>query len=331
MQTSLPFLYHPTTVLLVDDNISYLKQLKSLLSKNPLKVVSENSPFDALDIIRENVPEQTLIHSYLHYPEEEEFETYRVLVNVPSIYKTVYNHYRFEQISTVVVDYNMPGMTGIEFCKKIKDLPIKKILLTGDADEKIALDAFNQGLIDAYVQKQVIDFHLVIKDAIEKCQESYFQDFSRKIEAAFNPEEKKKTPFYSEEFKSYFKKVVQDQKIKEFYLLERSGSFLCLDEEGNHGVLATSSKETMEPFFESQEAVSADPKVINRLKNGSHILCYKHLTDTPLPQGSKWSEYVFEADSLTEDGDTFLCAYIPGKFGLPKSDLMTFKQSKALR
>ncbi|MBY0461804.1 MAG: response regulator [Alphaproteobacteria bacterium] len=328
MQSCLPFFYHPTTVLLIDDDRNYLRQLQSLLSRNAAKFIIEPTPQKALQIAYHNINMQASIHNCFNYLEEEELETYRMAVNVSNIYKMIYNDARFDQISTVIVDYNMPGMNGLEFCKKIQDTSIRKILLTGETDETLVIKAFNEGVIDAYIRKHQDNFYTVIQETLEKCQESYFADFSKKIEAVFDPEDQKKAAFCSEKFKDYFKIVTQTYKIKEFYMLERTGSFLCIDQDGNHGVLVTQSKESVELLLDSQEALTAHPKILKALKDNTHILCYKHITEAPLPAGSSWGEYTFPADYLKEDDETFLCAYVPGKFGLQKENLKTFNQSK---
>lgn len=192
----------------------------------------------------------------------------------------------------------------------------------------MGIDAFNKGLIDAYIRKHQIDFYPAIQEALEKCQQSYFEEFSRRIETVFDPQDQRKTVICRPKFKDYFKQVIQTHKIREFYLLERTGSFLCLDENGNHGVLATQSKESVEFLLDSQEAETASPKILKALREGTHILCYKHLTETSLPAGVKWAEYTFKADCIQEEDETFLCAYVPGKFGLQKENLTAFNESK---
>ena len=62
---------------------------------------------------------------------------------------------RFEVIAVVVADHNMPGETGIELFSRITRPGLRRILLTGKADQQTAVDAFNSGSIDVYVPKQL--------------------------------------------------------------------------------------------------------------------------------------------------------------------------------
>ncbi len=61
---------------------------------------------------------------------------------------------RFALPNIAVVDYAMPAATGLEVLQAAAAWPTYRILLTGKADEYIAVDAFNDGLIDRYVTKQ---------------------------------------------------------------------------------------------------------------------------------------------------------------------------------
>ena len=98
---------------------------------------------------------------------------------ISPIYQTIYNETKFNQVSVVVIDYEMPGINGIELCKLIKDTTIKKIILTSRATERIAIDAFNNQTIDAFIFKEEIEKSLI--PTIQKLQYNYFADISSHI------------------------------------------------------------------------------------------------------------------------------------------------------
>ena len=62
--------------------------------------------------------------------------------------------YEVITISAVLVDNEMPGMSGLEFCDRIRDRKIRRGLLTAMADDKKAVAAFNKGQIHRYIAKQ---------------------------------------------------------------------------------------------------------------------------------------------------------------------------------
>jgi response regulator RpfG family c-di-GMP phosphodiesterase len=59
--------------------------------------------------------------------------------------------------AVVVTDMNMPGMNGTDFLARVRQLAPDsvRIMLTGMADQKVAVDAVNQGHIFQFLQKPV--------------------------------------------------------------------------------------------------------------------------------------------------------------------------------
>lgn len=166
MKLSLPLYQHPKQVILVDDSASFVASLEFRMSpqlaiksfansvealrwlfacfraeqENPLAV-------DPLALKRHDAGARTACHL-------AEADSIRDgLAAARQLYRAVSNPHRFDAPAVVVVDYAMPQIDGIEFCRALEGLPCKKILLTGEADEMIAVDAFNQGLIDRYLKK----------------------------------------------------------------------------------------------------------------------------------------------------------------------------------
>ncbi len=103
-------------------------------------------------------------------------EKRNALLDLSDICKTVQNKQRFRTPAVVVVDYAMPDMNGIEFCQKIQRIPCKKVLLTGNADEKIAVEAFNHHLIDFFIKKSEVDALNQFEKQLPQLQRDFFMD-----------------------------------------------------------------------------------------------------------------------------------------------------------
>jgi CheY-like chemotaxis protein len=75
---------------------------------------------------------------------------------------------RHRLAKTCVIDYAMPGTNGLQVLETLIDWPGSRVLLTGQADEQVAVQAFNQGLIDQFVPKQARDITRLLTGALRK-------------------------------------------------------------------------------------------------------------------------------------------------------------------
>lgn len=74
---------------------------------------------------------------------------------------------RFVFTRVCVVDYAMPAMSGLRVLSELSGWSGARILLTGRADEQLAVSAFNRGLIEQFIPKQAADIRLRLNDAIQ--------------------------------------------------------------------------------------------------------------------------------------------------------------------
>ena len=77
---------------------------------------------------------------------------------------------RFAFTQVGVVDYAMPAMNGLRVLGELTRWSGSRILLTGRADEQLAVSAFNRGLIDQFIPKQSPDIRLRLTGAIKHLQ-----------------------------------------------------------------------------------------------------------------------------------------------------------------
>jgi CheY-like chemotaxis protein len=66
----------------------------------------------------------------------------------------------------VLADYAMPLMGGIDLFKQVPDWVGGRYLLTGLADDAVAVDAFNRGLISQFITKQSLNLDAVLRQKI---------------------------------------------------------------------------------------------------------------------------------------------------------------------
>lgn len=67
-----------------------------------------------------------------------------------------------KRIATVIADQRMPGLTGIEFLRKVKAVEpnIVRVLFTGFADMDVVIRAINEGEVFRFLQKPWQDVEL---------------------------------------------------------------------------------------------------------------------------------------------------------------------------
>lgn len=278
---SIPTCYFPSTVLFIDDNrdflLNFVLQLDEWLAYRLF-----DSPFDALNLIQKKQDGGLFHQRCLNYANaslnkvaEQQFL---------AIWAEIYNGQRFSDISVVVVDYAMPGMDGLEFCRRLQQLPIKKILLTGKADEKLAIDAFNQGLIDRYIHKNDPEVASLITQSIDELQWQYFQDISERLIRSLSLS----SPhcLHDQPFSHFFKQFCKQHHVVEFYLCDQTGSFLLLDVDANPSFFVLKNHLELAAYEATMIAQSADAMLIKAVRNKEKMpLALSH---TPCNQIHDW-------------------------------------------
>ena len=156
MNILLPIYQHPVSVVLVDDNQSYLDSIIFQLDSK-LAFMTFTDTQAAIDYIK-NVCQHHQADStrpiHVGYDDEtSSLERRNATIDLNEIYFSVLNKQRFNLPAVVVVDYAMPKINGLQLCEALQDLPCKKIMLTGQADERVAVEAFNNKLIDQFIKK----------------------------------------------------------------------------------------------------------------------------------------------------------------------------------
>ncbi|WBV66098.1 hypothetical protein PGH44_00390 [Legionella pneumophila] len=126
---SIPTCYFPSTAVFVDDSRDFLLNFVLQLDEGLAYRVFD-SPFEALDCIKQKRCELELLSERClsEYTEAKNcpLTNHTINLDLAAIHAEVYNSRRFSEISVVVVDYAMPGMDGLEFCRRIEDTNIKK-------------------------------------------------------------------------------------------------------------------------------------------------------------------------------------------------------------
>ena len=243
----LPIYLHPSLTVLIDDSDSFLKSLSFQLDPS-LASKSFHDTRTALDWLdrQGKRPAEPLHASFDTYPNSH--EECNVAFDIEQIHRISFQQQRFNTPSVLVVDYSMPQMNGVQLCERLRHLPCKKILFTGVADEKVAVDAFNRGLIDRYIKKSDADALDRLETEILALQREYFAALShplRELLALHN------YSFVSDQaFAELVKDLVQEHGIVEHYVYSSPAGILMYDRHGKARLLVVETEASMNSHYE---------------------------------------------------------------------------------
>ena len=266
---SIPTCYFPSTALFLDDSHDFLLNFVLQLDEG-LAYRIFDSPRKALDYIHNKRCELDLVsqHCLTEYTEAKNcpLTNHTINLDLAAIHAEVYNPHRFSEISVVVVDYAMPGMDGLEFCRRIENSNIKKILLTGQADEKLAIAAFNEGLIHRYIKKSDINAAEQITKSIYDLQLQYFQAMSDMVVRMLSVTSP--SCLHDKKFGEFFRQLREEKGIIEYYLVDNSGSFFMLDDDANVSFLIVKSEADIRLHYDLALDNGASEEVLDELAAG---------------------------------------------------------------
>lgn len=241
--TGIPCCYYPTTVMLIDDDAKYLRVLEDCM-EGPYK--SFTRPYEAVKFLSQ-ANFSSLEKLCAKDRGVSDHDTNMIQVDLTKVSDCLYNPKRFEEVSVVVVDYQMPGINGVEFCKNIRSSHFKIIMLTGEATLDLAVEAFNDSIIDKFIQKSAPDLDDALPKAIAEMQFKHFQDSSAYVINSFmNSDDALPHFLQNEDFVIFFKSVLRKNQVVEYYILNYYGDFIMLTEGGKVLYFTVRDDETFE-------------------------------------------------------------------------------------
>lgn len=284
-------LYHPTTIIFVDDDLDTINNYSlSLPSHYTTKTFT--------------VPEEAI--EYINSSERAKplDERCKVLAKDVNYFELeMQNPARFGQTCIVISDYAMPSMDGITFLKSLQNDNISKILLTGIGDERLAVEAFNNEVIDRFYLKNDRDLLSKISSAIFDMQRKYFYEISQKVNARLNYAS---PPFATDKaFIEFFDKILSERNICEYYLSHRPYGYLMMEDNGHCSRLVIYSEKDLQFIFKMSVSQNAPLELQEELRSDCHPeripFFWKHPFGIYDRSCEDWENYMFPAQRLYGD------------------------------
>jgi CheY-like chemotaxis protein len=159
-----PLFHRPGTVVFLDDDPDYLEMLALVLPRQ-WHIRLFLRPTDCIAHLLQEPPfweadawnQQQLIALWR--------EGKPLIPQILAYWSRYTERYALSRVC--VVDFSMPGMDGLQVLSELGEWPGARVLLTGQADEQVAVRAFNRGLIDQFIPKQTQDISRRLVEAVE--------------------------------------------------------------------------------------------------------------------------------------------------------------------
>jgi len=289
--------FHPTQIVLVDDDIDFLGNLTLQLEAD-LPYLLFDSTAKALSYINDKQMTQRSRRRFFRLQDSAGSEQ-RLALDIDAIGRELHFSDRFSQISVAMVDYAMPQMNGLDFCRQIRDPHIKKILFTGVASEEAAVAAFNDGVIDRYIRKSERYVYDNLNYTIRSLQLAHIRETFASASDVFNVS----APSWlaDDHVVSLMETLRQRHRIVEYYLLDRPSGFMLIDGDGRMYRLVLASPEDHDEQVHRAQTLGAPEACVRGLERREILLSPSLLTqadDAASDALRHWARYARPATAL---------------------------------
>jgi CheY-like chemotaxis protein len=289
---SFPLFHRPGTVVFLDDDPDYLEMLALVLPRH-WHVKLFMRPPEAIHYLQQEPPfweadawnQQQLV---------EHWRAGKPLLREVLAYWSKYSE-RYALTRVCVVDYSMPGKDGLQVLSELSEWPGARVLLTGQADEQVAVRAFNRGLIDQFIPKQTPDISRRLIDAVEHLLATPHARHAQTWRVTLSPEQNAvlRTPAVERDLAAFVSK-----RWVEHVVIGDPFGVLGMDASGKVGWLQLETRDALAALAELAEVELVPPDALNDIRQG------RRLVDLELRQALGGSQPVELAPAFNvgEDG-----------------------------
>ena len=301
----MPIIFYPTKVILVDDNKNFLETTAKALSQQHIETITFTDPAEAVKYIND-LPRNNPYLDELHQEDNGYLSsTSEVAFNLKALAEKAMEH-KGNTVSLVVSDYDMPTIKGDELFALIDNRYIKKIMLTGEADNETAIELLNNSLIDNFIAKDFTGTSERLKGLVFDYQLEYFYSLLSSITDHLFPTSSIQA---SEAYGNLLKQIIQDYNIVEYYTMSRNGNKLMIDANGNHFWFVTATEEDFEGWHETAELEDAPSEILNVLEDRSKILLLADESEADI-EAKDWHNFLHDAQQENVSSDTLYYAVV---------------------
>lgn len=295
-----PIFYFSPTIFFLDDNKVFLHSLSDYFSDS-YNVIVTSSPTYFVETLEKSSIQNDLI-SLIDREDDYFSEQSMVSINLQNLASKLIDMLKHKKpVSVAFIDFEMPKEDGLDICNKITNIETKKVFLTGKLDEIGAVEAFNEGLIEAYLSKNAHNMIDQIRGVVQKLHATYLEELGN-IYVPFIVKNHGLLSLYSNpRFVEFFFAAVNQNHIEQACVYEMFGSQVLRDRSGGMHLLNVYEQEEIEALvFPHLDEKHPAYDFEEGLKNFKVILDFKQLKKTEIPALENWDIFITQNFSVIE-------------------------------
>lgn len=248
---NLPLFYYPTTWVYVDDDKTLLDCMALAFKENGY-YKTFSSPRDCLDFFNQ-YQSVTAQKNFLSSNMRDEY--YGILkhtqidFDITKIAHLADDPNRYHDITAMLIDYHMPEMDGFSLSQACGYSSFGKILLTGNADDEKIISGFNHNYIQHCICKGIADLEAAVIQQMKASSFQYFQKITFSLLAHLEAENP--LPLSDAVFVDFFLDYCEKNNIREYYLIDKQGSYLCIDDKQKHSYFVVHTDRSINNWLET--------------------------------------------------------------------------------
>lgn len=155
-------------------------------------------------------------------------------------------------VGLLVADYAMPGATGLEICQAAGGQPgLQRLLLTGIASERDAIQGFNSGAIDQFVPKHVEWLKHRLVSELDRQLRLSVRKRSEVLQRSLSPLAKR--ILAPDSVQKGLAELFDQHGIVEYVYVNTALGFACLDNQAQGAWIQLESDETLPAYAELRD------------------------------------------------------------------------------
>lgn len=260
-----------TSAILVDDDVDFLNDICDFLPDSHHLIKNQN-PNSALDFIQANLLQ------FKNFPSKTIDALWRSFKDFP------FN----DLISVAIIDYRMLPIDGIELCRAIQAPFIKKIMLTSHATEKLAIEAFNSKIIDAFLLKTDPDLTETLAKTMEECTKKFFCELSiwlKNYQNSYNP-------LLNKNCDEFLSKFIKEKHVEQYCCFHDFNTIWLKNRDKQEQYLTLYSEESLEELLATEQSRYATKEITDNILQKKAAPCFPYSNNPLVPNGAEWAYFM---------------------------------------